>query len=562
MGRASGTISGAEVILAARHATYEYPDIGTFLKAYEESLSKSSLFLPAGAISEEVANEFKLDLVIPMIGRQGPIPVQVVHRGGDGSLGLHLPEIPVEVKESFERLFDFIGTIRDYLVDSQQLIGRKDYNDIVRRLAAVEIKARQAKEGGDTGRQRQGRGIPIPDVSGLQPTLSGKMADRSLRDAMVSFAVENSTGLLKLSYPDSTTRYGYWLNGGPVGWRSEPMKEDEVLGVLLFKAEQITKEQVAASLEIMKKQGCRQGEALVDMGVIDFTQLIRVLSKQAEYILQQVMSEKNGDWSFFVLSRLPEQFMPSPVPVPSLLFRALYSHAREMNMSQLDEKIQPNMDRYLSIEADATHVLAELQLTKKEKGFIDVVLSNSWRLREVFSVSPLGRGQTSAFVWALDELGLLLMNDQEDESRTKARVSDRIERKKTQLRGTHFDVIEVHWVCMKSDISEAYKRLKAEFDLSRFPGAEPFQIEELERINARLDEAFNVLEDDTTRRRYRGEVIEKDAIINSADMLGKQGEMAIMRRDRREACGAFAKAAELVPSEPSYRDGLRRATSI
>ena len=562
MGCSSGTIRWWEVGLAGRHATYEYPDIATFLKAYEESISKSSLFLPGGAIEEELANEFKLDLIIPMIGRQGPIPAQVVHRGGDGSLGLHLPEIPAKVKSEFDKLFDFIGTVRDYLVDSQQLIGRKEYNDLVRRLATVETKIRQEQVDDSSGPRRRGRGIPIPDTSSLSPTLSGQMSDRSLRDAMVSFAVERSTGLLKVAYADGGARYGYWLNGGPVAWRAEPMREDEVLGVLLFKAEQITKEQVAESLEIMKAQGCRQGEALVEMGVIDFTKLIRILSKQVEYVLQQVMAERTGEWSFFVLNRLPEQFMPAPLRVPSLMFRALYSHAREMSMSQLDEKIQPNLDRYLSIESDAQHVLNELQLSKKESGFIDVVMSNSWRLREVFSVSPLGRGQTSAFVWALDELGLLLMNDQEDESRAKARIGDRIERKKRQMRGTHFDVIEIHWVCMKSDVTEAYKRLKAEFDVGRFPNAEPFQIEDLELINTRLDEAFQVLESDSNRRRYRAEVIEKDAIANSAEMLGKQGEMAIMRRDRREACGAFAKAAELMPSNPSFRDGLRRATSI
>ena len=548
--------------MAARHATYEYTTLAVFLKAYEESISKSSLFLPAGAIDGEVANEFKLDVIVPMIGRQGPIPVQVVHRGPDGSLGLHLPEIPVDVKASFDSLFGFIGDVRDFLVDSQQLIGRTEYNDVIRRLAKAETRAKQAEESEGGGNHRRGRGIPIPDVSSIQSTLSGQMSDRSLRDAMVSFAIERSTGLLKIDYPDGGCRYGYWLNGGPVGWRTEPMNEDEVLGVLLYKAEQITKEQVAESLEIMKRQGSRQGEALVEMGVIDFTQLIRVLSKQAEFVLQQVMSDRSGEWSFFVLSRLPEQFMPTPIKVPSIMFRALYSHAREMNTTQLEEKIQANMDRYLSIEPAATHVMDELQLTKKEKGFIEVVVSSSWRLREVFSVSPLGRGQTSAFVWALDELGLLLMNDQEDESRTKARVNDRIQRKKMQLRGTHFDVIEVHWVCMKSDIKDAYNRLKAEFQADRFSNLEPLQVEAIELINARLDEAHAVLENDSTRRKYRGEVIEKDAIINSAEMLGKQGEMAIMRRDRREACGAFAKAAELLPSEPSFRDGLRRATTI
>ena len=119
---------------------------------------------------------------------------------------------------------------------------------------------------------------------------------------MVGFAVEQSTGLLTVKYPDGTLRYGYWLRGGPVGWRTEPMKEDEVLGVLLYKAEQITAEQVKASLEIMKRDGCRQGEALVEMGLLDFATLIRVLGKQNEFVLQKIMTDRQGEWTFHTLS--------------------------------------------------------------------------------------------------------------------------------------------------------------------------------------------------------------------------------------------------------------------
>ena len=55
--------------------------------------------------------------------------------------------------------------------------------------------------------------------------------------------------------------------------RTDPIQEHEVLGSLLYKAGQITKEQVAVSLEQMKAQGIRQGEAFIEMGLMSFTQL-------------------------------------------------------------------------------------------------------------------------------------------------------------------------------------------------------------------------------------------------------------------------------------------------
>ena len=516
-------------------------------------------------IDKDVANEFKLDLIVPIIGRQGPIEAQVVHRGGDGSIGVHIAGMPGSVDDAFKSLFDFIGQVRDYLVSSNQLVGRTDYNALIKKLALTEHNLAAAKESDPSsgGRARRTtRGIPIPDTSGRQAVLEGQMSDRSLRDAMVGLAVERSTGLLTIKYPNGIIRYGYWLRGGPVGWRTEPMQEDEVLGVLLYKAEQITSEQVKASLEIMKTDGCRQGEALVDMGLLDFAMLIRVLGKQNEFILQKVMSDRQGEWTFHVLEKLPEQFLSSPLKVPTLLFRALYAHVREMRSAEIGRKIEPNLDKYLAISTESEHVLAEMQLGKKEQGLIEVIQSNSWRLREVFSVSPLGRGATSGLLWCLDELALLTFSDQEDLARTKARIAEQIDRKKKQLQSSYFDILEVHWVCLKSEVQEAYERLKVQYETERFAMLEPWQEEELERINARMDEAFATLENDAGRRRYRAEVIEKDAILNSAEMLGKQGEMAIMRRDRAAACGAFAKAAELIPGESSFRDGLRRATTI
>ena len=81
-------------------------------------------------------------------------------------------------------------------------------------------------------------------------------------------------------------------------------------------------------------------------------------------------------------------------------------------------------------------------------------------------------------------------------------------------------------------------------------------------ILARAEEAFQALSQDKTRREYRKKIIEPMMVAQSAELLAKKGEMAIMRKDRREACGCFAKALELAPGNPEFVDGLRRSAAL
>ncbi len=376
---------------------------------------------------------------------------------------------------------------------------------------------------------------------------------------MVQLAVEQVTGLLVLEYPDGRVRYGFWDKGGPVGWRTDPITEDEVLGILLYKAEQLTKEQVQTSLEVMENTGCRQGEALVQMGVMTYPQLIMVLGKQNEFVLQRVMKDREGTWEFYLLPALPEQFLASPIKVPSLLFRALYSRARDMHSSELYAMQKVVLDKYVSVHPDTRQLLDSIKFQKKEAGLVEVIQASSWRTRELFSVSPLSRAMTAAVLWALDEMRVLVYEETEDLERYLARVEGRITRKKTQLQDHHFAVLELHWVCLSDEVQTNYKRLKEEFKAERYHDLSPGLLEQIDLINVRLDEAFTAVENERERRIYRAKIIEKDSIQQSAELLGNKGEMAIMRHDRREAMTCFAKASELVPNEPKYRDGFRRA---
>ncbi len=51
-------------------------------------------------------------------------------------------------------------------------------------------------------------------------------------------------------------------------------------------------------------------------------------------------------------------------------------------------------------------------------------------------------------------------------------------------------------------------------------------------------------------------------IVQSAELLAKKGEMAIMKKDYREANLCWGKAMELVPGRSEFREGYQRAQAL
>ena len=101
----------------------------------------------------------------------------------------------------------------------------------------------------------------------------------------------------------------------------------------------------------------------------------------------------------------------------------------------------------------------------------------------------------------------------------------------------------------------------SEYDPSQFRQLPSHLQDKLVSIRTQIDEAYQVISSDS-RREYRKQKVEELLIVQSAALLSKKGEMAIMRHDRPEAVSCFAKAVELVPGSGEYKDGLRRASAI
>ena len=276
--------------------------------------------------------------------------------------------------------------------------------------------------------------------------------------------------------------------------------------------------------------------------------------------MQRVMTDRKGVWAFHRLERLPDQYINPPLRVPSMLFSALRDHAKELPPESLHQVLRDNLDRYVAIDPKAEPVISDIRWTKDEKVFLGVLRENSWRVRELFTVSNLSRNMTACVIWSLNDLGFLVYKDEEDLGRYLERVASRILNKARRLnKATHFDVLEIHWICRSEDVQEAYTRLCKEFDPGVYHDLPEDVLRAISRVKTRVDEAHSAILDDLKRRAYREEVIEKDTIMQSAELLATKGEMAIMKHDQREANLCWGKALELVPGNTKYRDGYQRS---
>lgn len=619
--------------MAMRRATRTFPTIQSFSEEYQRDIKNGFLVLPPEAVTDEPANPLKLDLMLPVVGRVGPITAQVMSRTPEGGLALRLPELQLEAGKGIAGLWAAVDEVKAWLLASgaltpaapntealqarieqleaennvlrdaldafldeqgtgdegegegedgddaepllddepaassddlddegtdDALIDDEGIDDGAPEAAAPERPAAQAEPA--AGGKAPSRGFAVPDLRGKPARLSGELGGHAFQDALVSLAADRATGLFTARLPDGRTRYGFWEKGGPVGFRTDPLPEAEVLGVLLLRAQQITEAQLRQSLELMRTRGCRQGEAFLDMGVMSYPQLIMVLGKQTEFVFTQLLAAKEGSFTFHDLPALPEPFLPPALRIPNMLFRRSAARAKELRSDDLAAHFKPNINAYVALAPEARRLLADVKMSDVERKLVSIISETNLRLREVFTVSPISRANTACIMFALDELRVLQYDGGESRAGYLARVSELIEKKKRQLlRCTEFDVLEVHWISLQDEVDAAHRKVASDFDPASFKELPPELLGELRKINERIQKAAQTLRTSDNRREYRKQILEGFMIEQSAELLGRKGEMAIMRHDRREAVACFAKALELVPKHPEYLEGMTRA---
>jgi hypothetical protein len=398
------------------------------------------------------------------------------------------------------------------------------------------------------------------------PALTGELGDASFRDAIIQMALMKATGVVevRIRNADRSTlvRYGFWREGGPVGWKSDPVQDDEVLGMLLYNSKQITKDKLDASLELMRGSPLRQGEALMLLGVMSFSEVLGALGKQTDFVLQRVMQSKSGAWAFYPTDGLPERFVVSPLPVLPRIYRALLDAGGEMDPNEFRALTDRIENLYVVLRDELIERRKEFEFQEGEEKLIDTLATQPLRGRDLATRTSLGRKNTTLVLWALDELGLVDFQEDAGTNEATERILARLAEKEKQVASKNpFDILGVHWTATSEDVKTAHKKAIADFSPD-VRGLDPGIRDRLAAIVKALEDASVDLRADDRRRLRRRQFVDEARIQSSAELFARKGEIAIERKDGRGAIVCFLKAQELLPKDDRFALGIQRAKKL
>ena len=368
---------------------------------------------------------------------------------------------------------------------------------------------------------------------------------------------ERAVGVLQLE-GGVALRRAYFKQGGIVAWEAEPVLEDECLGVLLVRSGRLNEDQLKQTLSMMNDTGMKQGECLIEMGVYSFPQIVMSLMTQVEIVTKNVFTDPVGRFSFHPMPNLGRDFITPPMKSPGFLFKYYKRHFATVKQEVVLGLETPLRDSYTKLPAANWD---DFRLSKTERGLIDILSKKSYRYREVFRVSNVGRNVTSQVLLTLVEMGALGFVDAESSEQIAGRWRKELGRKLMLQRDQNpFERLEVHWTSRSEHIEVAYKRLHAEYD-GYGRGLElPDDVEKMRlEILANMKGAYEALAETSVRQTTRKKYYEPQQHDFSADLLFKQGEMLMVRHQWAQVIDNFERAIELMPGVGKYRQFLKDA---
>ncbi len=554
--------------MATRRATKTYADDAAFVTDFEETLFKDTVTLDGACYRGELADNVKLDLRFADKSRIGPIQGQVIFRGADGIVALRLLDVPADVRARYERLKAEMVAANETVIEDALRTGKviriEEHESIVtelrdevsalrKQLAGLEQKLAQIEEQPTLSQ----RGFKLPKYQSQEPIVKGAMNQWS--NFLVQIQSNQRTGLVVLDV-DGIQRFALIQRGEIAAWRSDPVVEEETLGQLLLRSEQVDASQLQQALDTMGQTGQRLGQVLQSMELLTEAQVHGAIERQLEYIFQKVLAMRSGNFAFYGFQSLPELYPWKAIQPVALLMAKLRQAAQNMAPQALLNSLKGVQHQLVMAQPMLRTLTAETDWGSSEEAWIKDIVAGKSSVGELLKKARTENVGLARLLWTLLQLQLIQF------VAPKKKQSPIVERLQEKLKaiegGTHFDVLEVHWISTKAEIEAKYQYLMSELNAQGNPSVPSSLQARIPEILGAVYKAYSSLLDDTARRAYREKIVEGHHITQAAVLLGQQASQAVSKGDKRTAIQCYSKAIELQPTEMKWKQGLRQATTL
>jgi len=413
--------------------------------------------------------------------------------------------------------------------------------------------------------------------------LHGSLARRPFARVLQRMYSGRMSGALLLAR-GTTKKIVNFDEGYPVSIRSNMLSE--CLGQILLEQRLISENTLEDSLRRMKETHKHQGEVLVAMGALSPYNLSRALMLQMESKLLEIFSWTNGDFMFKKgLSRQDAPMRLERTPA-ALILEGIRRH---YDAERIHRVLEPLSGKFLTPNPDPRRRLQDMTADANERRFIDG-LDGTVKLEAALASSPIPIDRARLLLVAMSEAGMIAPSQasrpvEKDENRRTPRPVDlggagapTGERSREELVAmlavmraqSHFEVLGVEREAMPGDITDAYQGLARDFHPDLFRLRSDVVRDTARQIFERLQEAFEVLSDSGSRRKYLAELertplptnrdgepaAANESATTAAERVYFTGVSHLRARRYPQAADAFRQATTLAPKQASYRSAL------
>lgn len=171
----------------------------------------------------------------------------------------------------------------------------------------------------------------------------GTLDTLSMIDVFQVIGMTRKAGCLVVKHPSGEAKRLYFEAGDVVTATSNAAKDR--LGAMLVKMTLLTKEQVEASRKAEQITGVKQGQTLVDNGLLTEKQLHEALARQIAEIFYSVMTWHEGSFDFIEDDRPGPDVFRVRESVTNLIMQG----TRQLDEWTIIEKVFPTLDMVISM---------------------------------------------------------------------------------------------------------------------------------------------------------------------------------------------------------------------